>query len=178
MRLGEVLQVDDAGLLELEPEVVALAGALAHAGEDGEAAVLAGDVVDELLDDDRLAHAGAAEEADLAALEEGLDEVDDLDAGLEHLLGGGLLVEGGRRAVDRHVDLGVDGAELVDRLAEHVEHAAQRLAADGNGDVGAGVDGLHAAHHALGGGHGDATHAALAQVLLHLDDHVQRLWAR
>ena len=29
-----------------------------------------------------------AEEADLAALEERLDEVDDLDAGLEHLLRG------------------------------------------------------------------------------------------
>ena len=33
-----------------------------------------------------LAHAGAAEEADLAALSQvGLNQVDDLDAGLEHL---------------------------------------------------------------------------------------------
>ncbi|MEJ7730242.1 MAG: hypothetical protein WKG00_13615 [Polyangiaceae bacterium] len=45
-----------------------LAGALADAGEDRHAAVRLGDVVDELHDDDRLAHAGAAEEADLAAL--------------------------------------------------------------------------------------------------------------
>ena len=45
-----------------------------------------GHVVDKLHDDDRLAHARAAEEADLAALEKGLDQVDDLDAGLEHLL--------------------------------------------------------------------------------------------
>src|SRR5262249_44560965 len=91
--LGEVLEVDDAGLLELDPEVVALAGALADAGKHGEAAMLGGDVVDQLLDDDGLADAGAAEEADLAALQERLDEVDDLDAGLEHLFGGGLLVE-------------------------------------------------------------------------------------
>ena len=66
-------------------EVVALAGALAHAGEDRVAAVLGGDVADQLLDDDRLADAGAAEHADLAALAEGRDQVDDLDAGLEDL---------------------------------------------------------------------------------------------
>ncbi len=61
-----------------------------------------GHVVDELHNDDRLAHAGAAEEADLAALEEGLDEVDDLDAGLEHLLVGGLLVKERSGAVNGH----------------------------------------------------------------------------
>jgi hypothetical protein len=49
-------------------EVVALAGALADAGEHREAAVLLdGDVVDQLQDEDGLADAGAAEEADLAA---------------------------------------------------------------------------------------------------------------
>ena len=87
------------------------------------------DVVDQLLNDDGLAHAGAAEQADLAALQEGLDQVDDLDAGLEHLFRGRLLVERRRLAMNRHVLLGVDRAELVHRLAEHVEHAAQRLAA-------------------------------------------------
>ena len=61
--------VDDLGLLHLEPEVVALARPLADAGEHGVAAVLHGHVVDELQDDDGLAHAGAAEEPDLAALE-------------------------------------------------------------------------------------------------------------
>src|SRR6185312_9557952 len=58
--LREILKVDNAGLLELHPEVVALAGPLADAGEDGETAVLGGDIVDELLDDDGLADAGAA----------------------------------------------------------------------------------------------------------------------
>jgi hypothetical protein len=57
--------------------------------------VLLGDVVDQLHDDDGLAHAGAAEEADLAALQKGLDQVDDLDAGLEHLFLRRLLVERG-----------------------------------------------------------------------------------
>ena len=49
-------------------QVVALAAALAHAGEDRVARVLLGDVPDQLLDDDRLADAGPAEDADLAAL--------------------------------------------------------------------------------------------------------------
>src|SRR3712207_8651465 len=47
--------VDDARLLHLEPEVVALARALADAAERGQAAVLLGEVVDQLLDEDRLA---------------------------------------------------------------------------------------------------------------------------
>ncbi len=125
LALGEILEVDNAGLLELYPEVVALAGALAYAGEDGETAVLAGDVVDEFLNDDGLADAGAAEEADLAALEERLDEVDDLDAGLEHLFAGRLLVEGGGLTVDREMYLGVDGAELVHWLAEYIQALVQ-----------------------------------------------------
>ena len=124
--LARVLDVDDARLLELQPEVVALARALAHAREHGHAAVLLGEVVDQLLDDDGLAHAGAAEQADLAAAQVGLDEVDDLDAGLEHLELGGLLLEGGRGAVDRVALLGLDRAQLVHRLADHVQHAAER----------------------------------------------------
>src|SRR5918995_4442100 len=56
--------VDDAGLRHLEVEVVALARALADAGEDRHAAVLHRDVVDQLLDQHRLAEPGAAEEAD------------------------------------------------------------------------------------------------------------------
>ena len=77
--------VEHARLLHLAPELRPLAGALAHAGEDRVAAVLGGDVADQLRDDDRLADAGAAEDAGLAALGEGGDQVDDLDAGLEDL---------------------------------------------------------------------------------------------
>ena len=90
-RLGQ-----DARLGHLGDEVVALAAALADAGEHGVARVLLGDVPDQLLDDDRLADAGAAEDADLAALLERADQVDDLEAGLEDLDLGRLLVEGRR----------------------------------------------------------------------------------
>src|SRR5690606_9737344 len=82
-------RVADLGLLHLEPEVGPLAGALADAGEDGVAAVLAGDAGDEFLDDDGLSEAGPAEEARLAAADEGGEQVDDLDARLEDLRLGG-----------------------------------------------------------------------------------------
>src|SRR3712207_9005185 len=71
--------LEDAGLLHLDPEVVALTRALADAGEHRGATVLLGDALDHLLDDDGLADAGAAEHADLAALDVRLQQVDDLD---------------------------------------------------------------------------------------------------
>ena len=92
---GVVVRVDDAGFLHFQPQVVAFAGALAHAGEHRNAAVLHGDVVDQLHDDDGLADAGAAEQADLAAAQIGLQQVDDLDAGLEHLEARRLVFERG-----------------------------------------------------------------------------------
>ena len=106
--------VDDAGLLHLVPHVVAFAGAFAHAGEDGEAAVLGGDVADQLLDDDGLAGAGAAVGADLAALRERRHEVEHLDAGLEDLRRRLALLERRRRAVDGPVLVRLDLAEVVD----------------------------------------------------------------
>ena len=76
--------LDDARLLHLEPQVGALTGALPHSGEDRHATVVEGHAVDHLLDEHGLAHTRAAEEADLAALDVGLEQVDHLDAGLEH----------------------------------------------------------------------------------------------
>ena len=104
-RLRRIAGDDDAGLGEFEPEVVPFARPLADAGEDGEAAVLFGDVVDQLHDQNGLADAGAAEQAGLAALGVRLEEVDDLDAGLEHLDVRRLLVEPRRLAMDRQVVL-------------------------------------------------------------------------
>ena len=92
--------LDDARLLHLEPEVGALTRALADAGEHRHTTVLRGDPVDHLLDEHGLADAGAAEQADLAALHVGLEQVDDLDAGLEHLRLRLELVERRRVAVD------------------------------------------------------------------------------
>ena len=167
--------VDDAGLLHLEPEVVALARALADAAEGREAFVLLADRADQLLDQHGLADAGAAEEPDLAALGVGREQVDHLDPGLEDLLGRSEVGGFGRRAVDRPALLGLHRLAEVDRLAEQVEDAAQGRVADRNRDRPAGVDHLVAALQAVGGVHRHRAHPVVAEVLLHLADQLGRL---
>ena len=86
-------------------EVVALAGALADAGEHRIAAMRLGDVVDQLLDQHGLADAGAAEQADLAALGVGREQIDDLDAGDENFGFGRLVGIERRGLMDRRAGL-------------------------------------------------------------------------
>ena len=82
---GLVRVLVHAGIDHLVIEVVALAGALADAGEHRIAAMRLGDVVDQLHDQHGLADAGAAEQADLAALGIRREQVHDLDAGDQDL---------------------------------------------------------------------------------------------
>ena len=93
-----------------------------------------GDVVDQLHDDDGLADARAAERADLAALQERADQIDDLDAGGQHLRRSRLIDQRRRRPMNRIVLVGLDRPLLVHRVAGHVEHAAHDAFADGHGD--------------------------------------------
>ena len=85
--------VADLGLLHFEPEVVAFAGALADAGEAPSSRRAGWRCGRSALEDDRLAEAGAAEQAGLAAADERREQVDDLDAGLEQFGLGRQLVE-------------------------------------------------------------------------------------
>ena len=64
---------------------------------------------------------------------------------------------------------------VVDRLAQHVEDAAQRRRADRHRDRRAGIDRFHAALHAVGARHGDRAHLIAADVLLHFDDRRESL---
>ena len=115
-RFAVVVLGDDARVEEFVIEIVAFAGTLTHAGEHGHAAVALGDVVDEFLDQHGLADAGAAEQADLAALRIGREQVDDLDAGDENGRFGRLVDEQRGFGVDRHRAFGADRAAFVDRL--------------------------------------------------------------
>ena len=91
----------DLGFDELVIEVVAFAGTLADAGEHRVATMGLGDVVDQFLNQHGLADAGAAEQADLAALGVRRQQVDDLDAGDENFSFGGLVGIGRRFLMDR-----------------------------------------------------------------------------
>ena len=168
--------VGELRLLHLEVEVVALARALADAAEHRHAAVLLGDVVDELQDDDGLADAGAAEEADLAAALVGREQVDDLDAGLERLdlrllVGERRAPRGGSGSASAAAigPLSSTGSPITFMMRPSVAFA------DGHGDAVAGVAHLQAAHQAVGRVHGDGAHGVLAEVLRHLEDEVPRL---
>ncbi len=164
------MRVDvDLRLDHLVIEVVALAGALADAGEHRIAAVRFGDIVDEFHDEHGLADAGAAEEADFAALGIRREEIDDLDAGLENLRFRRLIGVGGRRLMDRPARRRIDRPRLIDRLTDDVHDTAERRVADRHADRVAGVKDLLAAHQAFGDVHGDGAHGVLAQVLRHFE---------
>jgi hypothetical protein len=145
--------------------VVALAGALADAREHRGATEVLGDALDHLLDQHRLAHAGAAEQADLAADHVRGEQVEDLDAGLQHLGLALELVERRRLAVDAPQVAGDLQVGLVEAVAQRVEDVALDLVADRHGDRTAEVGDLLAADQAVGGLHRDGAHQVVAQVL-------------
>ena len=169
-RVGQdrVIGLRDLGPLHFEPEVVSLSRPLADAGKDGITAVPGGDSGDELLDDDGLSHAGAAEEPGLAASHERAEKVDHLDARLEHLTLGRKIGELGRVLMDRSPRLGVHGAPVVDGLAEEIDDSSQRLRSDLHGQRAAGIDDVHVAAQAERGAERDGPDPAAAEMLLHL----------
>ena len=152
-------------VFELDPEVVALAGALTHAGEHRRTTEVAGDAVDHLLDEHRLAHAGTAEQRDLATAHVRGQKVDDLQTGLQHLRAGFQLGEGGRLAVDRPVIEVLAVARLVEAVTESVEHVALDAVTDGHRDRGPRVGHLDPTDQSVGGLHRDGAHQVVAEVL-------------
>ena len=104
------------------PEVVSFARALTDAAEHGIAAVLLCDVIDQLHDDDGLADAGSTEQSDLSALRVWAEQVDDLDAGLEHLHLRRLIGVQGCGSMNRPVVLGVNRPFSIHRLPYDVKN--------------------------------------------------------
>ena len=157
------------GLFHFVVEVVTFTGTFTDAGKHGVTTVLLGDVVDELHHVDGLAHTGTAEEADLAALGERADKVNNLNAGFEKFNGRGEFVELRGRTMNRANFFSADVAAVVDRATEHVHNAAQGLGTNRDGDFMAGALDLHAALQAFRRAHGNGTHHAVAQLLLHFE---------
>jgi len=126
--------------------------------------VLERDIVDELHDDHGLANAGATEETRFPALGIGLEEIDDLDAGLEHLGFGGLLGQRRRFAMDRQAFFRFHRSSSVHGIPEDAEDPAKGLSPYRNRDRLSEIDGLHPPNHAVGGLHGDAPRPVFTQV--------------
>ena len=171
-----LLGLDHIGLDHLIVEIVAFTGPLTHAREHRDPAVQFRDVVDQLHDHHSLAHARATKRAHFTALQERADEIDYLDAGAEHLRGGGLVLQLRSQAVDGVVNVvavGVfvrlHGALFVHGITGHVKHAAHHAFTHGHTDRLAVVGDIHATLQTLGGAHGHGAHPVVAQMLLHLE---------
>src|ERR1700683_4698757 len=97
------------------------------------------------------------------------EQVDDLDARLEHLRGRRQVLDARRLLVDAAaLDVLGQGLAEVDRLAEQVEDAPERRLAHRHRDRGACVEHLRPAREPIGRVHRDRTHAIVAEMLLHL----------
>src|SRR6202163_58709 len=159
----------DAGFDELVIEIVAFAGPLADAGEHRITAMGFRNVVDQFLNQHGLADAGAAEQADLAALGVGRQEIDDLDAGDENFRFGRLVGVGRRRLMDGAVAFRFDRPGFIDRLADHLHYTAHRSPAPRTHDRVAGVADFLTTDQTFGCIHGDGTHGGFAEMLRDLE---------
>ena len=120
-----------------------------------------GDVVDKLLDQNGLAHASAAEQADLAALCIRCEQIDNLDAGHQNFGLGGLVNKQRCLGVDWRICGRVHGALFIDRLTDHVQDAAQSHRPNRNSDLRASISDWLSTGQAVGRVHRDCTHGVL-----------------
>merc|ERR1719188_2851292 len=157
-----VVEGDNTTLNHLVVEIVTLPSPLADTGKDRVTTMTLGDVVNQLHNKDGLADTSTAEQTNLTSLDIRGQEIDDLDTGLQNLLGAAGLGHRRGLGVDGVEHVGLDRASLVDGLADDVDDAAEGAGADGHLDGGAGVvDGL-TPDQPLGGVHGDGPDSVLA----------------
>ena len=158
---------DHTALDHLTQQVVTLAGTLAHSGEHRETVVSFGNIVDELLNQHRLAHTGTAEQTDLTTLHVGLQEVHYLDTGEQDLLRDGQVVELWSRLMNAAQVIAVQRAEHVDGFAHYVQQTPLDLRARRHRNGSAKIAHLDTAAYAVRALHCHAASRILADVLLH-----------
>ncbi len=127
------------------------------------------DVRDQLLDQDCLAHAGAAEQTDLTASLVRAEEIDDLDPCLEHFRRRRLLLERGRWSVDRLVALCLRSRFVIYRFAKYVKHTSKCTLTHRNRDRRTCRNSIHPSHKSVSRSHGDTSHCIITQMLCNLD---------
>src|SRR5690625_2951734 len=101
------------GLTLFPVRLLRLRGALADAADQAVPLVVLGGVVNALVDEHRLAHAGPTEQAGLAPPLDGGQQIDGLDAGFQHLPLRGALGKGRGRAMNGAA-LALDGRAVID----------------------------------------------------------------
>ena len=129
-----------------------------------------GHTLNHLLDEHGLAHACTAEQTDFATLYIGGQQIDDLDARLEHLGLGFQLVEGRRIAVDGPaiLDLYLLAILLVQDVSGHIEDVPLGHITHGHLDGATRVGDRGTADQTVRRLQGHRTHRGITQVLLDL----------
>ena len=146
-------------------EVVAFTGPFTNTGEHGVTRVHLCDVVDQFHDENRLAHAGAAEQTDLTTFGVGGEQVDDFNAGDEDFGFGGLCFEFRCFLVDRTGFFRLYRALFVNRFTDDVEDPAKGRVTNRNRDRLAGVFNRCATNETFGRVHCDGADSVFAKML-------------
>ena len=133
-----------------------------------------GDVADEFLNEHRFADARSAEESDLTAARVRRHEVDDFNARFEDARRRFLILQRGRRAVNRPLRRRIDRRVAIDRFAEHVEDASERAFTNRNGDRSTGAAHGSAAHDAVGRPECETTYLVVAEFVLYFQNEIAR----
>ena len=131
-------------------EVVPFAGALSYPGKHRQAAVLLGDVIDKLHHVYGFAHAGAAEQADLAALGKRTYQINHLDAGFQQINRRGQFVKFWCLLMDGAALVAWNVTLFINRATQHIHNTTQRAVTDRHGNGIAGIIYQHAATQAVG----------------------------
>src|SRR2546422_6605440 len=152
--------VQKPGLLQFVVQLVPFTNPLADAGEDARSLMSLDDIVDELQGQEALAQCGAAENARLAAFDHRIQEVDDLDAGLQNLVAAsvhfvGVQVERRRPLPDGQLQRGLNLALPIDGFSRHIDDAAEHLLSHRHLDRGPQRGGPSIPGDLVGGGEGD-----------------------
>ena len=134
-----------------------------------------GNVIDELHDDDRLAHASAAERTDLTAFGEGADQINNLDASFKNLRRRILIGERWSRPVNWVPLGGLRSRLVIDRIASDVKYTSENFFANGHGDRSPRISDREAALQTFRRGHGNRADPAVAKVLLHFANEARGL---
>jgi hypothetical protein len=127
--------------------------------------VLFRNIVDQLHNNNRFAHAGAAEHADFTTLDEGHQEVDNFNTGFQLFRFGGLIHQGRGRAVNGISHITHNRSFAVNGFSQNVDEAPQGGPANRSADGSPGVHCFHAADQTVRGTHGHRADRVVAQVL-------------
>ena len=164
--------LDDARFDHLAQQVVSFTGTLTHTSKHRDAFVALGDVVDELHDQNRLAHTGTTKQANLSPLGVRLNEVDHFDAREQHVGRRAQVLELGRCLVNGTAFTEGTTLNAVDGLTHHIEQAALDAFAGGHRDACSGGLDCHAAAQTFRRLHGDGANGVLTDVLLGFENQV------